>query len=383
MLFPLTNPATVLHVQVYNGSALLGQWLITTKCLVACPTHCKHRTLTVCPDGSLAGTFLLSDSKLRGSAVRGFGPHDCAEGYSGEIDMVLKWSHAADDLVPPPPLKPPRPPIEQLNESSADNALQLGNLRELKEFLIAVPIRLHIENMVLRKVAVEMSDIFAGMSAHVAAKDPEQLRKGTLRVSLLHANGLLAADKNGLSDPYAVFTVGGVKKKSTIKKRTLEPQWGGEDFEFHGSKGGMSTLEISIWDHDASMFDKDDKLGSAKVDLAAAGVLDAGASAITIPVVLNTQGVVTLSIDWLTKAEDGQSAPEIAPEGVVYVKELAFAPFEDVNLYTFLEVFVMQATKRILGDGGTIWTGVKEILSGVGQNFSGAIKRGIFGSTSK
>ena len=47
---------------------------------------------------------------------------------------------------------------------------------------------------------------------------------------MLSCTGLLAADSNGLADPYAKLRVGGVKKTSRVIKKTLEPVWE-ESFE--------------------------------------------------------------------------------------------------------------------------------------------------------
>ena len=47
---------------------------------------------------------------------------------------------------------------------------------------------------------------------------------GLLRVDLVDATGLRAADRSGSSDPYAVFELGGEKLfKSAVQKRTLKP----------------------------------------------------------------------------------------------------------------------------------------------------------------
>jgi len=163
LVLPLTNPATVLHIRILNGSAVLGQWFMTTKYLLVCPTHCKHSSLRQHKDGAISGTFLLCDAKLRGSAVRGLGPHDMGtDGYCGEIELGMHWVHS--ELVPPPPKPTPRPPMEQLNEGTAEDTLRLGNFTELKEFLIKVPIRLDVEQMTLRNLCVEMTDLFAGKS---------------------------------------------------------------------------------------------------------------------------------------------------------------------------------------------------------------------------
>ena len=54
---------------------------------------------------------------------------------------------------------------------------------------------------------------------------------GTLTVKVIGANGLLAVDRGGKSDPYAVFTLNGQKVYKTEKKtKTLTPKWD-EDFD--------------------------------------------------------------------------------------------------------------------------------------------------------
>lgn len=49
---------------------------------------------------------------------------------------------------------------------------------------------------------------------------------GMLTVFVDGAKGLKAADRNGYSDPYAQFTLNGLKVfKSDVKKKTLNPTW--------------------------------------------------------------------------------------------------------------------------------------------------------------
>ena len=58
---------------------------------------------------------------------------------------------------------------------------------------------------------------------------------GTLSVTLVSASGLIPADDNGFSDPYADVTLGfteqvganggGKVKKSKVKHKTLDPHW--------------------------------------------------------------------------------------------------------------------------------------------------------------
>ena len=46
-----------------------------------------------------------------------------------------------------------------------------------------------------------------------------------LRVSVYQADGLLAADSNGFSDPFLRATIGGQSRRTTYKACTLAPRW--------------------------------------------------------------------------------------------------------------------------------------------------------------
>lgn len=55
--------------------------------------------------------------------------------------------------------------------------------------------------------------------------------QGLLRVDLLSGRDILAADRGGKSDPFAVFTLNDQKVfRSQVKKKTLTPEWN-ESFE--------------------------------------------------------------------------------------------------------------------------------------------------------
>lgn len=55
--------------------------------------------------------------------------------------------------------------------------------------------------------------------------------QGVLRVDLIEGKEILAADRSGTSDPYAVFTLNDQKVfRSQVKKKTLAPDWN-ETFE--------------------------------------------------------------------------------------------------------------------------------------------------------
>lgn len=186
-VLPTPNCESVLVVRVYNDNVgfgrspqLVGQWFMTLKWLIQCPEHCKHKkgTLTATGDGGIAGTFLLTDAKLQGSAVRVLGPHDLGAGFSGELDMAIQWTHTT--LLDPAPddwtlrssphagerlMGPAIGAIDQLGSTGDDDGLRIGNGAEFKEFLSGVPIRISTDHFVFRKVAIEMADLFTGAGA--------------------------------------------------------------------------------------------------------------------------------------------------------------------------------------------------------------------------
>ncbi|KAI0726177.1 tricalbin [Fomitopsis betulina] len=90
--------------------------------------------------------------------------------------------------------------------------------------------------------------------------------QGMLRVDLLDAQDLLAVDRGGKSDPFAVFQLNGHKVyKSQTKKKTLNPEWD-ENFvvQVPSRVAADFVLEVFDWDQ----IGKADTLGSGKIDLA-------------------------------------------------------------------------------------------------------------------
>ena len=72
---------------------------------------------------------------------------------------------------------------------------------------------------------------------------------GTVSVRVVRATGLLAADKGGTSDPYVVVqSAGGKKAKTSVKKKTLEPEWD-ETLEL-SVLDAAAPLSFAVWDHD-------------------------------------------------------------------------------------------------------------------------------------
>ena len=90
-----------------------------------------------------------------------------------------------------------------------------------------------------------------------------------MRVVLVHGRDLLSADRNGLSDPYAILRLNGKKKKSKKVMKTLNPDWH-QEFEFSGPVDTLRSLKVELWDYDQLSFSGDDTLGGFKLDLSAA-----------------------------------------------------------------------------------------------------------------
>ena len=84
-------------------------------------------------------------------------------------------------------------------------------------------------------------------------------------------------------------------RKSRVINRTLSPEWE-EQLELVGPAAEMkgALLHVEVFDKDKGVLDKDDKLGSASVDIGSAG---AGAPPVEFSVPLDTKGTVHFSVE--------------------------------------------------------------------------------------
>jgi Ca2+-dependent lipid-binding protein len=90
---------------------------------------------------------------------------------------------------------------------------------------------------------------------------------GTLRVDVLDAADLPAADRSGYSDPFCLFKMADKEVfKTKVQKKTLHPAWN-EFFETTVQSRTAGNFKVDVFDWDFA--DKPDFLGSAKIDLAA------------------------------------------------------------------------------------------------------------------
>ncbi|GEM08900.1 tricalbin [Rhodotorula toruloides] len=88
---------------------------------------------------------------------------------------------------------------------------------------------------------------------------------GVIRVDVLDARGLTSADRNGKSDPYAVFELNGERvHKTEVVKKSLAPVWN-EKFEMQvpSREAAKFVVEVHDWDRVGAS----DKLGRAQIDL--------------------------------------------------------------------------------------------------------------------
>lgn len=88
---------------------------------------------------------------------------------------------------------------------------------------------------------------------------------GHLRIDVLDATNLPAADRNGASDPYCKFLLGGKDVyKTKVQKKTLQPIWN-EAFDLSIRSRTAAKFEVVVWDWDFG--DKADLLGKAMINL--------------------------------------------------------------------------------------------------------------------
>ncbi|CAG8504841.1 4575_t:CDS:2 [Diversispora eburnea] len=72
----------------------------------------------------------------------------------------------------------------------------------------------------------------------------------TLRIGVLAARELAAADKDGSSDPYAVIRVANKKHETAVIKKTLNPVWN-TSFDIRISEQNVPPhVTVTVWDED-------------------------------------------------------------------------------------------------------------------------------------
>jgi len=86
---------------------------------------------------------------------------------------------------------------------------------------------------------------------------------GWVTVKVKTAEGLVAADRGGKSDPFVEIRLGKSRQQTKVRKRTLNPIWE-EEFSFH-LWSVLDDLEMRVYDWDA--VGENDLLGLVKVPI--------------------------------------------------------------------------------------------------------------------
>ncbi|CAH0492285.1 unnamed protein product [Peronospora farinosa] len=94
-------------------------------------------------------------------------------------------------------------------------------------------------------------------------------KKFVVNIYLYKCQDLIAADMDvvgGKSDPYVVFTLDGVTKKSSCIRNSLNPQWSPpEKFQLEVDEWEKKFLIVQVFDYDR--LSMDDLIGSAVIPL--------------------------------------------------------------------------------------------------------------------
>jgi len=135
--------------------------------------------------------------------------------------------------------------------------------------------------------------------------EPYLLSRGVLRVKIFSAQDLLAADPNGLSDPYVRIVFGAKKATTKVMYETLDPIWN-EVFEFEGWMNDLLDfpLKLSVWDKDKGTLNRDDPLGAAQLNLTPLKKKFLMAETLDIVHKSVKRGVLHISVSWSTPQLD-------------------------------------------------------------------------------
>ena len=156
-----------------------------------------------------------------------------------------------------------------------------------------------------------LSRAASGTGAAMRTSTPQLA--GTVTVRVVRATGLLAGDKGGTSDPYVVVQLaGGKKAKTSVKKKTLDPEWD-ETLELIVCDVS-EPLSFAVWDHDK--IGTNDSLGAGEVLLAQC----APGAPTSLRVALSTQGAIEVVVTFAPAepaVEPGELTAAVAPAAAV------------------------------------------------------------------
>ena len=164
--------------------------------------------------------------------------------------------------------------------------------------------------------------------------------EGTLYVQLLKAANLLAADANGLSDPYCKLMLGDQKQRSRKLYKTLDPVWNNEVFAFAGCLGQLIAEPLQLTMYDFDILSRDDKLGEVQIELADHTYCNEIRRDLTA--CLDTQGEVHIQVWWepeTTGDTDGGRRPNRKRRGAASSDAPSYA--------SRLKEFILEHVRRL------------------------------------
>jgi hypothetical protein len=127
--------------------------------------------------------------------------------------------------------------------------------------------------VVNQPVVVKTKSTTSRLTTHrpIGAAVETHIHRGKFMIVLYRAEGLPAADENGLSDPFVNFHWGSQKPYSSVVEKTLFPKWNETftfDYDTEVNQGLDAVLNhgiyISVWDKDA--ISDDDYMGEMQLD---------------------------------------------------------------------------------------------------------------------
>jgi len=118
-----------------------------------------------------------------------------------------------------------------------------------------------------------------------------------IKVTIINGKNLISKDSNGLSDPFIVIYFNDNKEKTSVKYKTLNPEWN-ESFTFKTTLVDVkSVIQFTMFDKDPV---KNDYMGEISVLLSEAHLLDKQTKSYelqTISVSKRTSGTITLRFE--------------------------------------------------------------------------------------
>mmetsp|Transcript_289 Transcript_289/g.323 ORF Transcript_289/g.323 Transcript_289/m.323 type:complete len:1486 (-) Transcript_289:122-4579(-) len=163
-LSPITDPSSVLNVQVVNETLvkkeIIGQWVKTLKWIYLSPYFNHHHSMEVLENHTIRGWFPLVDKTFD-------------SGNFGEIELWIQWTYTEENDPNSPSSrifkgkkkkkkKKELTALQQLQENSAETTLRLGHVNNCLEMLRRFPILLNVGRVTIRDINFYLKDLFQG-----------------------------------------------------------------------------------------------------------------------------------------------------------------------------------------------------------------------------